>query len=288
MNEYQETYEKEISLMDLMFYCLKKWRWIVASMLILAVLAGGYKYQATVKGNALKKEAEALGDDKKEETQEKGVITNPNVEYGQLAVDNTQQTLETMKEYIGSSVVMGLDAYHLNTGILSYYINTDGMSESERVNLLAVYKTFTEDGRLADALLQADDSIEKSELQYLISFNVESSNTMQTASDKTSVVYVTGDTQNESTIFRVQIGADTAERCETYTEAAEAAFRAYAREVQGKMGAHSLELLSSSRTECVNQSVQDYQTGILNTYSTLYSQFKSMQTDLKNVKNDEG
>ena len=25
MNEYQETYEKEISLMDLMFYCLKKW-----------------------------------------------------------------------------------------------------------------------------------------------------------------------------------------------------------------------------------------------------------------------
>ncbi len=288
MNEYQETYEKEISLMDLMFYCLKKWRWIVASMLILAVLAGGYKYQATVKGNALKKEAEALGDDKKEESQEKGVITNPNVEYGQLAVDNTQQTLETMKEYIDSSVVMGLDAYHLNTGILSYYINTDGMSESERVNLLAVYKTFTEDGRLADALLQADDSIEKSELQYLISFNVESSNTMQTASDKTSVVYVTGDTQNESGIFRVQIGADTAERCKVYTEAAEAAFHAYAREVQGKMGAHSLELLSSSQTECVNQSVQDYQTGILNTYSTLYSQFKSMQTDLKNVKNDEG
>ena len=43
MNEYQETYEKEISLMDLMFYCLKKWRWIVSSMLILAELAGGYK-----------------------------------------------------------------------------------------------------------------------------------------------------------------------------------------------------------------------------------------------------
>ncbi len=30
MNEYQETYEKEISLVELMFYCLKKWRWIVA------------------------------------------------------------------------------------------------------------------------------------------------------------------------------------------------------------------------------------------------------------------
>ena len=34
MNEYQETYEKEISLIELMFYCLKKWRWIVTAMLV--------------------------------------------------------------------------------------------------------------------------------------------------------------------------------------------------------------------------------------------------------------
>ena len=40
MNEYQETYEKEISLVELMFYCLKKWRWIVAAMLAVAVAAG--------------------------------------------------------------------------------------------------------------------------------------------------------------------------------------------------------------------------------------------------------
>lgn len=90
---------------------------------------------------------------------------------------------------------------------------------------------------------------------------------MQTASDKTSVVYVTGDTQNELAIFRVQIGADTAERCEAYTEAAEAAFRAYAREVQGKMGAHSLELLSSSR----HGMCKSERTGLSDRYSEYYS-----------------
>ena len=48
MNEYQEPYEKEISLTELLFFCLKKWRWIVAAMIIVAVLAGAYKYQSTV------------------------------------------------------------------------------------------------------------------------------------------------------------------------------------------------------------------------------------------------
>ena len=42
MNEYQESYEKEISLTELLFFCLKKWRWIVAAMLIVGVLAGAY------------------------------------------------------------------------------------------------------------------------------------------------------------------------------------------------------------------------------------------------------
>ena len=46
MEEYQEV--SEIDLKDLMFYCLKRWRCIVICMVLFAVLAGVYKYQATV------------------------------------------------------------------------------------------------------------------------------------------------------------------------------------------------------------------------------------------------
>lgn len=46
MNEYDE-----IDLIDLMFYCLKKWRWIVAVMLLFAVCMGVSKYPATVNEN---------------------------------------------------------------------------------------------------------------------------------------------------------------------------------------------------------------------------------------------
>lgn len=46
----------EINLIDLMFYCLKKWRWIVVCMAVFAVVTGVYKYQATITDNPAKKQ----------------------------------------------------------------------------------------------------------------------------------------------------------------------------------------------------------------------------------------
>ena len=54
MEEYQEV--NEVNLIDLIFYCLKRWRWIVVCMIFLAIVAGVYKYQATIMDNQLKKE----------------------------------------------------------------------------------------------------------------------------------------------------------------------------------------------------------------------------------------
>lgn len=54
MEGYQEV--NEINLIDLMFYCLKRWRWIIVCMVFLAIVAGIYKYQATITENQEKKE----------------------------------------------------------------------------------------------------------------------------------------------------------------------------------------------------------------------------------------
>lgn len=57
MEEYQEV--NEINLIDLMYYCLKRWRWLVVFMVFFAVIAGVYKYQATITENQLKKEQQS-------------------------------------------------------------------------------------------------------------------------------------------------------------------------------------------------------------------------------------
>lgn len=54
MEGYQEV--NEIDLIDLMFYCLKRWRLIVVGMVVFGILAGVYKYQATIDENLVKKE----------------------------------------------------------------------------------------------------------------------------------------------------------------------------------------------------------------------------------------
>ena len=54
MDGYREV--NEINLIDMMFYCLKRWRWIAVCMVFLAIIAGVYKYQATIVDNQLKKE----------------------------------------------------------------------------------------------------------------------------------------------------------------------------------------------------------------------------------------
>ena len=92
MNEYQESYEKEISLTELLFYCLKKWRWIVAAMLIVGALACAYRYQTAVQSNQIKRETQVLAE-KAGEQKEAEIISNPNVEYYNLAIESLQQEL---------------------------------------------------------------------------------------------------------------------------------------------------------------------------------------------------
>ena len=74
MEGYQEV--NEIDLIDLMFYCLKRWRVIVICMILFAAFAGVYKYQATIEENQVKREeqirqdtAEAVGGEEQAESE---------------------------------------------------------------------------------------------------------------------------------------------------------------------------------------------------------------------------
>ena len=69
MEEYQGLRE-EVDFQSLLFYILERWRWMIVSMLIFALLAGGYKYQSVTNINSVVNQAketksEALAEEKK-------------------------------------------------------------------------------------------------------------------------------------------------------------------------------------------------------------------------------
>ena len=54
------------------------------------------------------------------------------------------------------------------------------------------------------------------------------------------------------------------------------------------IGSHELQLLSESQTERIDQTIQTYQNGILNTYTSAFTQFKNQQAELETVLAEEG
>ena len=143
MDENQEFRQEEINLMDLIFYCLEKWRWIVAFMLILAVAAGAYKYRGVVKENQAKQEA-AISAEEDEDEVNIVKVDLQSVSYYEQAIAENTNALERQKEYLDNSVVMDMDSYHISTGTLSYYLEGGDHVDS----LLAAFGAYVSDGRL--------------------------------------------------------------------------------------------------------------------------------------------
>ena len=292
MNEYQEPYEKEISLTELLFFCLKKWRWIVAAMIIVAVLAGAYKYQSTVQSNQTKREAQLLAQEDGEE-KEAEVISNPNIEYYNLAIENLQDEMKGLRDYIDSSVIMQLDPYNLPTGNLSFYLNTEGAAETVRNSLISAYEDFVTDGRLASEILGTGREISESELQYLISFESEDRPVMEenyelSDGSSSSQIQIAGIGERKPNVFRIQITAEDEENCADYLEAAKQAIEDYSAQLQEQIAAHTVTLMSESQTERIDRDIQTYQNEVLTSYTSTFNQLKNMQTELETVVEEEG
>lgn len=300
MNEYSENYEKEISLVELMFYCLKKWRWVVLSMIIVAVAAGGYKYMSTVKGNQLRQqqallEKEKESDDKTAEADENGLIRNPNVEYYEKLIATNEQAVEKQETYMQDSVIMSLDPYHLQRGTVSFYLNVaDEQGANALENLIAAYEAYVNDGRLAEELFGIDSDISRSELQYLLCFECDAQNNYRSTST-TSFQSAQGGgvlevhvAMPEQIIFQIQAVASNEEACEKYLAQIEKSITEYSRQLQSEVAEHEVALLAAVHSEKTDTDLQKYQSDVLNSYTTVLGNLQTAREKLETVIEEEG
>ena len=288
MNEYSESYEKEISLVELLFYCLKKWRWIVCSMIVIAVAAGGDKYLSTVKSNQIQQQKQVLLEESGEAVPVE-VVKNPRVRFYEQAIASSEQELEQQEAYLKDSIVMQMDAYHLWAGTLSFYVDVpDGDNGNFLRSLIAAYKAYATDGRLAKQLFGADDSIPVVDLNYLLSFN--------RGKETIEIMYSNGSNKNldieseipfsesEQNLFQIQIIASSEELCAAYLEKAEEAIMDYSKELAGSITVHDLKLLAAVQTEKMDEDMATYQSSVLSSYGVLLNNLKTLKT----VRDEEG
>lgn len=288
MNANENCYEEEINLIDLLLYCLKKWRWIVAAMLAVAVLAGGYKYYATEKSNqAALQQWNELGAEETEETEEKTSIDkSSSLQYYQSGIEQMNQAIQRQDEYIRNSVVMRLDANHLQIGTVRFILETNGVSSDNDLmdTLLVAYESYVSDGRLAEWLYAADDDIPISDLQYLLTFSDNDNSNGRTDGAETAAESIARPSGQR--VFQIRIASDSKDVCETYMDVIMQGVQSYSQELQQQVGTHTLTVLASGVSERQDEAIQEYQTKILNDYRLAVQNLNALRTEAETYANN--
>lgn len=276
MDENREVRPKEINLIDLIFYCLEKWRWFIVFMIILAILAGVYKYKATVNENKAKQEAALLLEEEDEGDDVNIVkVDMQSVTFYEQAIAENTAALERQKEYLETSAVMDMDSYHVATGILSYYLEGGENLDS----LLAAYNAYISDGRLAEKLNEIDADISVADLRYLISFT-----------NNFDTLYEVGGNQAikalapEHTVFQIKIRMPDDSLCKVYLKSANEAIAAYSAKLQTELGEHRLSMLASTQSEMMDTDIKSYQDNTRAAYLTAVKNLQTLRTELETLR----
>lgn len=277
MDENQELRQEEINLMDLIFYCMEKWRWIVVFMVILAIAAGAYKYRGTVQENQAKEEAaRALSEEDSDDDVNIVKVDMQSVAFYEQAIAENTAALDKQKEYLDKSAVMAMDSYHVATGTLSYYIEGSEHLDS----LLAAFSAYVSDGRLAEKLNDVDSDISVEDLRYLISFKNSFDAIYKVEDNQTLTV-----SAPENTVFQIVIRMPDDSSCNNYLKAANEAIAAYSSRLHSELGEHKLNLLASTQSEMMDSDIKNYQDNTRTAYLTAVRNLQALRTELETLMN---
>ena len=114
--EYNDTYEREIDLKELMFAVLRKWRIVLLFALALAVLFGGYKAAGVYKSNRTEVE-----DDHAKEVE----AYNESMESYEREIENLTRDIASQEEYMEKSILMNMSPYDVWEAKAEIFIKAD-------------------------------------------------------------------------------------------------------------------------------------------------------------------
>ncbi len=119
--DYNNNYEQEIDLKDLLFAVLHKWKPILLVAIILAVLLGGYKGYSTYQSLHDSKKIE----DAAEKYQTELDTYEEKVEVLNRELENLQTDLAEQEEYLEKSVKINMNVYEVAEVKTELFVKTD-------------------------------------------------------------------------------------------------------------------------------------------------------------------
>lgn len=222
--------EREISISELWWYIISKWKWLVIGMVVGALLLGVFGTYKASANNAGALKGITMEDLTEEEQEEVKALVE---EY---------ELYQAKSEENENSYLMKLNSNSVYRCMVTYYVDTDysynymDVKDDYADELVSLYKTYVVSDDVRDKIVSLNiNGLVYTDLNYMIS------------------------TSNEGNIIKIAVCASK-EDCETISNVVCEALEQYYNEATEFIGEHSLKQLSTDIVEMYNENVKNGQT----------------------------
>lgn len=257
--------EREISISELWWYIISKWKWLVIGMVVGALLMGAFGAYKAYSDNNVEPQKEITMEYLTEEEQEEVRALIEDYEFYQAEVERLE------KNYL-----MNLDYNTTYRCLVTYYVDTDYSYSYEEVKedyaseLVSMYKTYITSADVFQKILELNiDGLESYDLNYMLS------------------------TSAEGKIVKLAVYANESE-CEKIAAVVVDALEDYYLEASELVGKHSLTQISFDAKEVYGDNIKNGQTvrntyvkGLSDSVAASKEQFNSEQTYVYDMEINE-
>lgn len=251
--------EREISIQELWWYTIRKWKWLIAGLIIGALLLGAYSYYSNYKSSL------SSAHDKSQEEILKGFSDTEQQKI--LAAVNLYEKYTATADDIDTDYVMMLDAGSVYKISLQYMVDTDyiinlnGDIESDyTTDILEVYNSGVRGQEVRQAVLNLGiEGLQEKDLEYLV---------ISTYVGRVLEVDVYGEPDD----------------CVRLTEVIKEYLESSHAKVSKTVGEHKLSLISENGVETYGEKIKNAQTSRRNDLTTINT---ALTTATKNFTEEQ-
>ncbi len=261
--EYNDTYEQEIDLKDLMFVVLRKWRPILLVAIVLAILAGGYKIGRTLSQQS---DPEFLKD--AEESYQKEVsMYEMNKAATEREIENLMLDLENQDKYMEHSVLMNISPYDVSVSSADFFVKTD-----YEIMPNMVYQN-----------INYTDSLIKSYAAAVIKQGLNKISEAENIDVKYLEELVTVDIDYNNDMFAVKVKHSDPEKAEAIMDSIMSTLKGMRGKLSSTIATHTLSVMNETSSVTVDLAISDTQKSKKDYVSTLETSLQTKQDELKEM-----
>ncbi|MGN0367685.1 MAG: hypothetical protein ACI4EK_02800 [Wujia sp.] len=273
--------EMEISIKDMLYHMLKRWRLLIVFVILFAVAMNGFGYLKAYKEQqsitAEKHNEEALKSAKREVKRAKAALSDSHATEAENVAGAYQTYLTTYEEYLdyqNNSYIMGLDAEHVPTIYIDFSVDTH---YEATYPIMSYYDPVEE--IIASLATSLKDETFYQKVQEVLGEDLDASYVSELVSVENYVNALNAE-KLDVKLLEVKIVAKTKQQCEAIATLVEEQVLAAALQVQKVYGDFDVNKTTASYSERVDSDIQIVQRTVISQLSTLKTTYDNMLKSL--------